>query len=466
MKKTFNINLSGIVFTIDEDAYALLSDYLDTLQHAFSKEEDGEEILHDIEARAAELLLEMLGEERTVVTLADVENVIARIGRPEEMIGEVSDSEETIIIDEEVAGNDGPPLPPPYSGPNQAPRRKLFRDPQNAMIGGVCAGFAAYLHVDVTWVRLFTIAISLLSVSTAALIYVVLWIVLPEAKTPYQRMEMNGEAPTIANIGRSVTNVFRGERGENQEMKNDMEQPRTGFKRFLDSLVQICGAIAKIILVAILIVSFPVLFALAIALIACIFALILFSTSLGAALWENVPLNIFGNNVEEPILALFCAIGFIIAIGIPLFSLIWICIFKNHPMSSGWKKALVSTWVVGFILAGVTTGLLAVRSSTDDWRDNLRNIPNIQKIEDVNVDIDIDDIDDLKELMDETDSVITITGRNGYEISKMVTDSVTKLIITHNGDTVVQVNDGEKKRIDLDSGKGKASERSRINSRK
>ncbi|MDE5875777.1 MAG: PspC family transcriptional regulator, partial [Muribaculaceae bacterium] len=115
MKKTFNINLAGFAFTIDEDAYSLLHDYLNTIEHAFSKEEDSKEISLDIEARVAELLMEKTTTGSPIVTLRDVEEVIARIGKPEDMIEEesltlASEEGETINVRKEERII----TPPPY----------------------------------------------------------------------------------------------------------------------------------------------------------------------------------------------------------------------------------------------------------------------------------------------------------------------------------------------------------------
>lgn len=86
MKKTFNINISGYVFTIDDDAYDLLKDYLDTLHHAFASQEDGAELIADIEQRMAEILGQQNDGGMRVITIADAEAIIARMGRPEEII--------------------------------------------------------------------------------------------------------------------------------------------------------------------------------------------------------------------------------------------------------------------------------------------------------------------------------------------------------------------------------------------
>ncbi|MDE6444767.1 MAG: PspC family transcriptional regulator, partial [Muribaculaceae bacterium] len=107
MKKTFSINIAGFPFIIDEDAYTLLNDYLKTIEHAFSRQEDAREIVSDIEGRVAELLMEQVAEGSQIITINQVEEVITRIGKPEDMLEE----DETTIFSE--TSNFTGPTPPP-----------------------------------------------------------------------------------------------------------------------------------------------------------------------------------------------------------------------------------------------------------------------------------------------------------------------------------------------------------------
>lgn len=397
MKKTFNINISGVVFTIDEDAYDLLNDYLDTLQHAFQGSDDSHELLTDIENRIAELLTADMAEGRCVVTLADIEEIISRIGRPEEMLDDASSGSGTFSAQtgtevKETTGGDGAEnmngnTPPPYTPPENRKTRKLFRDPQNAMLGGVCAGLAAYLNIDVTFIRLLTVVISLLSVSTAAIIYLILWIVVPEARTPYERMQMSGEEPTIANIGRTVTDSFKDGFSNGPGGDPRRQVPESGWKRFADGVANVFGVVAKILMICLIVVAIPVVGALAVALVGCIFALIVFSTSWGYALWVN---NIGGEIVDEyvsPTLGLITAIGYILAIGIPLFALLWVVVMKKHPMTKGWRNSLIITWILGFVVAAVFTGIIILRDSHYERENIPENIEvNIETDSDIETD--------------------------------------------------------------------------------
>ena len=141
MKKTLTINLGGTVYHIDEDAYILLDNYLNNLRYHFRKHEGADEIVHDMEDRIAELFNEYLHEGHQVVTIREVEAVIARMGKPEDL----NDGSEEGETDSERAAD---------ADPSETATRRLFRDPDDRILGGVASGWAAYLGWDPTWVRL------------------------------------------------------------------------------------------------------------------------------------------------------------------------------------------------------------------------------------------------------------------------------------------------------------------------
>jgi len=183
MKKTMTINLNGTVFHIDEDAYQLLNQYLEDLGRHFVAEER-DEILRDIEARIAELFTEKLVN-RTVVEIADVQDVMNTMGQPNQFEDENTESQTKTNFN----GNT------PKNG-----RRKLYRDIENKRIGGVAAGVAAYMDWDVMLVRILFVLILLLSVGWTVFIYILMWIFVPEASSVAQRLEMQGVDPTVDNI--------------------------------------------------------------------------------------------------------------------------------------------------------------------------------------------------------------------------------------------------------------------------
>lgn len=361
MKKTFNINIAGFPFTIDDDAYTLLNDYLDTIEHAFKNVEDSQELVNDIESRIAELLLECTSSSSPIVTVTQVEDVIKRIGKPEEMIAE----DETISISENGEKTETNSFfeevtPPPFTQKNPYQKKKLFRDPQNAMLGGVCSGLGWYLNCDPTWIRLATVLLTFASVSTCGIVYLVLWLVLPEAKTPIERMQMMGESPTIENIGKTVTDSFKEDNGQ----KPFPPQP-TDSSTFAQILSSVFGILAKVLIIIGLIIGLPILIGLAIALIGCVFSLILFGTS---TLSGFLP---FGADTEsESITILYgiiAGIGFILFLGIPLFMLIRKGLSsKAKPLSKTTSWILSILCVLGFLTAAFATGKIINEEEKND----------------------------------------------------------------------------------------------------
>lgn len=187
MKITLSINLGGFSFNIDEDAYSELKRYLRNLEIHFAGEESSSEILSDIESRMAELFRTKLTTYKQVITIGDVNSVISVLGTPED----ISEKEGTSARDK-------------FSSPGY---HRMYRDPDHRIIGGVCAGMSAYWNMDPWIVRLIFVVITMLG-GLGLLIYLILYIVLPEAKTTTQKIEMKGEPVNINNIKDSVKKEF------------------------------------------------------------------------------------------------------------------------------------------------------------------------------------------------------------------------------------------------------------------
>ncbi len=201
MKKTISITLNGIVFQIEEDAYVKLKEYLDSIRDYFSTYDDKGEIVNDIEARAAEQFSECLSPSKQVVTLADVEKLMEGMGSVEDIAGtETSDPEKK---------------EPKKEMPGQ---KKLFRDPDTAVLFGVSSGLAAYLGVDPTIIRLLFV-VSLLFGGLGVIIYAVLCLIMPEAKTTADKMEMQGQRVNLSNIKDAVEEKFSSAKKSFEESK-------------------------------------------------------------------------------------------------------------------------------------------------------------------------------------------------------------------------------------------------------
>ena len=183
MKLTVSINLGGYSFNIDEDAYAELKMYLKNLGLHFAGEESSSEILSDIEARMAELFRTKLTAYKQVISIEDVRQAISVLGTPED-----------------ISDNEGPSSRDKFSSPGY---HRMYRDPDHRIIGGVCAGMGAYWDIDPLIVRIIFLAL-LLAGGVGAIVYIILYIVLPEAKTTAQKIEMKGEPVNIHNIKEAV----------------------------------------------------------------------------------------------------------------------------------------------------------------------------------------------------------------------------------------------------------------------
>ena len=187
MKITVSINLGGYSFNIDEDAYAELKMYLRNLELHFAREESASEILSDIETRMAELFRTKITSYKQVINIEDVRQAISVLGTPED----ISDS-------------DGPTSREKFSSPGY---HRMYRDPDNRVIGGVCSGMGAYWNIDPVIVRIIFIALALAG-GIGVMVYLILYIVLPEAKTTAQKIEMKGEPVNIHNIKEAVKKEF------------------------------------------------------------------------------------------------------------------------------------------------------------------------------------------------------------------------------------------------------------------
>jgi len=187
MKITVSINLGGYSFNIDEDAYAELKRYLKNLELHFAGEESSSEILSDIETRMAELFRTKLTTYKQVINIDDVNQAISVLGTPED-----------------ISDNDGPTARDKFSSPGY---HRMYRDPDHRIIGGVCSGMGAYWDIDPVIIRIIFAAL-ILAGGVGALIYLILYIVLPEAKTTAQKIEMKGNPVNIHNIKDSVKKEF------------------------------------------------------------------------------------------------------------------------------------------------------------------------------------------------------------------------------------------------------------------
>ena len=187
MNKIMNINIGGIVFHVDNDAYEKLRKYLKDINNHFKNTVGGDEIIIDIEARIVELFQQKLSDKKEVITEEDVVDVIAIMGKPSDFDDEDNYNEPSI---------------------KQVGRKRLFRDTDDRMIGGVCSGLGAYFRFDTVWFRLAFVIATLSGLSILA--YLILWVIIPPARTISEKLEMQGDPVNISNIEKLIREEMDG----------------------------------------------------------------------------------------------------------------------------------------------------------------------------------------------------------------------------------------------------------------
>lgn len=195
MNRTVNINLAGLVFHIDEEAYGVLANYIADLRAHFQGTEGQDEIIADIEGRLAEIFRDRMGKLRDVVGLDDVQHAINLLGRPESFTDDEGSNGATSTSTK--ADNE----------PNRGPKR-LFRDPDDKVVGGVCSGISHYFGIsDPVWLRA-ALAISMFVFGSGFILYFILWAIIPKARTTTEKLQMRGENVTVSNIEKRISEEF------------------------------------------------------------------------------------------------------------------------------------------------------------------------------------------------------------------------------------------------------------------
>ena len=338
MNKTISINLGGFFFHIDEDAYQKLSRYFDAVKRSLSP--DGrDEIMKDIESRIAELFQERIQNEKQVIGLAEIDTVIGIMGQPEDY--KIDDEKSTYQSSSSSSTN------------FYYPSKRLYRDKENGMLGGVIAGLGHYLGIDTLWLRIIMV-ILFFGFGTGLFVYIVLWILVPEAVTTTQKLEMKGEPITISNIEKKVKEGFDDitSKFSNIDHEKIANTAKSGATRIGSTIEEVITTIFKVF--AKIIGAFIVFFS-GIGLLAIIITSIIMIFS------STMPDNYILNNIQTPIgletplwaQGMLLLLGF----GIPLFFLLilGLKLIVNNLRSIGnyVKYSLLAVWLiaVGIIIS-------------------------------------------------------------------------------------------------------------------
>lgn len=351
MNRTITMNLSGIIFHIEEDAYEKLNKYLSTIRGYFNTTEGRDEIMGDIESRIAEMLQEKVSQAKQAVLLADVESVIAVMGKPEDFAAD-NEQKETQPKQETV-------YEPRY--------RRLFRDPDDKLVGGVCSGISNYFDIDPIWIRL-AFAIALFVFGSGFLLYLILWMIIPVARTTAEKLQMRGEKVDINNIGKAVHEEFNDVKkrvnrwGEEINSPEGKERIKSSARSLGDTLAaglrSIFTVAGKIFSIIFLIISIMLLTGL----LAGIFGkgnFMIFDadTPLQFSLYE-VANSVLPNSISPEVvvitLVLFC--------GIPLLFIIYSCVkflFNIRQTNKIVNYVASVLWLIGIAMVvyiGVSIG--------------------------------------------------------------------------------------------------------------
>ncbi len=340
MKKTLTVNLANTVYHIDEDAYHILQSYFEKLRKHFTHEKDAEEIMSDIEARVGELFNERLSYGMQVISEKEVNEIIVIMGSPNDFDNSTNETTGTQETSDNQSTSEGKKFDEP-----QKVTKRLYRDTEDAFLGGVCNGLSIYLNIDVVFVRLFFV-LFIFAWATTIPIYIVMWIVIREAKTAAQKLEMRGEAPTIENIKNFVKeNVERVATNAEKELKS--ERTQTFLQQLGIVMVSVIQALAKVIMA--LIGGFFGCLGLSI-LLAILFSL---AISLPFILTDNavMPMQINGWQIGNWIYYPQFTASILIFLGIPVV-LIAYSVFQKLL---NWKKIsktvnwiIVIVWLISF----------------------------------------------------------------------------------------------------------------------
>jgi phage shock protein PspC (stress-responsive transcriptional regulator) len=349
MNKTVNINIGGMFFHIDEDAYQKLTRYFDAIKRSLSNSSGHDEIIKDIEMRVSELLHEKQLSDKHVIGLKDVDEVIAVMGQPEDY-----------IIEDETAAQ------PNYNS-NSRGTKKLYRDKEKGMIGGVASGLGYYFGIDTVWIRIVLILLVFAGFGTGILAYIILWIVTPEAITTSEKLEMTGEPVTISNIEKKVRAEFDtvSDKFKNVDYDKFGNQIKTGAEKFGSSFSDFIMTVFKVFakfLGVILILSG----------ITTLFFLLVGIFTLGSGVFIDFPWQNFieaDNFTDYPIWAFGLLMFF--AVGIPFFflTILGFKLLAPNMKSVGniVKYTLLALWLIAVSLA-ISIGIKQASAFAIDGR--------------------------------------------------------------------------------------------------
>ncbi len=399
MKKNIRVNISGQLFNIDEDAYQLLEKYLDSLRSHFKDEEGSKEIIEDIERGISEMMAGLVNANKSVISIEDVDAIIKKMGEPYQIDEEPEKprNESSQAYSERVYGS-----------------RRFYRDSDEKVIGGVCSGIGAYFNIDPVWIRLIFVGLFFLG-AISLFAYIILWVIMPEAITTAQKLEMRGERLNVNDIEKRMKDEFNNISSRVRSFRDrEFGKKKGGID---EALKEIFGLILKVAVVLTKVIVGIVIGALAIAAFFLLLSLIpafahsgslLFSPvdgitfiSIPATLSSVMPLN------EDSTWLLISLAALLI---IPLVSLIVsgfnLLINGRRRSLKGLKIAFASLWFMALLITVFYASKIFDDFNSSKTVTSVQNLPSYDtvyvKLTPSLAQVDFNMIDDgLRNLKDE-----------------------------------------------------------------
>ena len=374
MKKNITINLCGRLFQIDEDAYELLQQYIDSLRSSFGRQEGGEEIVDDIEARIAELFDELRHQGIEAITIDHVKDIITRIGKPEQLAGEDDETQN--------GGKEGHRYDSFKNAANgfreqvraRTAGKRLYRNPNDKMLAGVLSGFAAYTGTDATLWRLGFVLLALLgnpmlwgifrifhipspfiSINlTWIIFYIILAIAMPEAKKPGEKLQMEGKDVTPQNL---ADVVVEDKDRRQPEQKGQMRGCLSVLlKMLVGFFVAIAALFGLVLLVCFLLIAGTLLF-----------VFLVPGTHRYGLPFDLGYLNLAETFYIHPWAVVIFIVSLLLALLIPLYAICHMLLSKAgklQPMGTAQRVSWIVIWVAALLAIFPSIGVI---QSFNNW---------------------------------------------------------------------------------------------------
>ncbi|NND77088.1 MAG: PspC domain-containing protein [Flavobacteriales bacterium] len=362
MNKTISVNINGLIFNIEEAAYERLKNYLDTIRKYLKNDVGSDEVITDIESRIGELFMEDINDRKEVINIEDVDRVISIMGQPEEYVDEGFEESSQ------------------QRSSRKGKKKRLFRDKDNSLIGGVCSGISNYFGWDPVWLRILAVVLFIFA-GFGLLTYIILWVVIPKAETTAEKIQMYGEPVTVENIKKVVDDGIDslvGNADSHSSQGARKEKVRSGLKSFFDAIISIFKALFKFVGK---IFGAGLLFIGLIVLICLLFFLVdpaaidFQRSSIGDAIsFGDIKDLYIGDSSQGGLLTL----GILMAVVAPLTALIYAglkLIFKIRTNSKALGWVLVMVFIVGVSLAATS----ALRLTKEHTRHEI--VQDISRVE-------------------------------------------------------------------------------------